>query len=198
MEYDKTYTEYQTKKRGFLRRIARTYYLSAAVKLLNGPTIDFGCGPGELLTCLPRGSIGLEVNPATVEYCQKKQLNVKLYNPKKDNYSLAEIPVGQYKSLIISHVLEHLEKPHVVMNSLFDAANRLQLEKIVIIIPCKKGFNFDQTHKTFIDKLFFYKKNIVTNSNFKISQMKYFPINLKLIGNFYTYHELHVVYEKRT
>jgi len=197
MCYDKIYTEYQIKKRGFLRKIARAFYLSAANKLLNGPTIDIGCGPGELLKWLPAGSIGLEINPTTVEYCKKNNLNVKLYKPDEDNYTLAEFQVGQYQSMLISHVLEHLEKPYEVIQSLLKAANRLGLEKIVIILPCKRGFDSDQTHITFIDKNFFYQNNLITKNKFIISRMKYFPVNLKWIGYLYPYHELHVVYEKR-
>jgi len=197
MDFDKAYTEYQIKQRGFFRRIARAYYLSAASKLLSGPTIDIGCGPGELLKRLPPGSIGFEINPTTVEYCRKMNLNVKLYKPEEDKFRLTELSKGQYKSMIMSHVLEHLENPHKVMNALLRTANRLELEKIVIIIPCRKGFGFDQTHNTFIDKNFFYQHGLVTQSNFTLSRMKYFPVNLKFFGNFFTHHELHVIYEKK-
>lgn len=56
-EFDERYTSYQT-DRAPLRKLVRKIYLRSAQSLLRGPTLDFGCGVGELLGRLPEGSRG--------------------------------------------------------------------------------------------------------------------------------------------
>ena len=58
-----------------LRKVVKGFYLRSVLSLLNGPTIDYGCGAGQLLALLPAGSLGLEVNPHliaahTLQVCQ--------------------------------------------------------------------------------------------------------------------------------
>jgi SAM-dependent methyltransferase len=95
-QYNEHYTEYQLKRRGLLRRIAREYYLNAATKLLKGRVINFGCGVGELLQRLPVDSVGLDINPASVAYCRSKALDVRLYDPETDEYQLADFKDGSF------------------------------------------------------------------------------------------------------
>ena len=66
MDYGQHYTEYQLKKRSLFRHLTRKLYLSASLRMIQGRTIDFGCGVGELLQKLPVGSIGLEINKTTI------------------------------------------------------------------------------------------------------------------------------------
>ncbi|HEY0708378.1 MAG TPA: methionine biosynthesis protein MetW, partial [Polyangia bacterium] len=84
--YDQRYTAYQS-DRSFARKWVRGFYLRSAAALLKGPTIDFGCGVGELLTRLPKGSVGLEINPATVEHCRGRGLDVVLYDADGDDWA---------------------------------------------------------------------------------------------------------------
>jgi SAM-dependent methyltransferase len=195
-QYNNHYTEYQLKKRGLLRRIAREYYLNAATKLLKGRVIDFGCGVGELLQRLPVGSVGLEINPVTVAYCRSKRLDVRLYDPEKDHYQLDDFKDGSFETLILNHVLEHLKNPDQVLRSLLQASRRLGIEKTVIIVPGKKGFSFDSTHLTYIDRDFFINHHLTDAEGFRIVDQIYFPLNLRFIENFFTHFEFHIIYEK--
>jgi SAM-dependent methyltransferase len=195
MGYDRSYTEYQLKKRSWLRQFVRDFYLKATLQLLEGQTIDFGCGTGDLLRKLPPGSIGLEINPVTVKYCQSQGLNVYLYDPQKDGYRLSDFVPGQYKSLILSHVLEHVEQPVHVLHTLLQAAQRLGIRRVVVIVPGKKGFAFDSTHRTYIDRSFFKNHNLTEVDDFRVVKQRYFPINFQVIENFSTYLELQVIYE---
>ena len=43
--FDAGYTEYQS-QRSWLRKAVRRAYLKSALRLLRGPTLDFGCGIG--------------------------------------------------------------------------------------------------------------------------------------------------------
>ncbi len=195
-DFGQNYTEYQLKKRGRLRQLAREIYLKSALRLLEGRTIDFGCGLGELLRKLPPGSVGLDVNSFTVEKCLAQGLNVRTYDPENDGYHLADFSPGMFESIVLSHVLEHLEAPEMILSLLLQTAKRLQLKRVLIITPGKKGFSFDSTHKTFIDSEYF-KRNILTNvEGFKIVHQKYFPVNYKFLENFFTHFELQVVYDR--
>lgn len=195
MDYDRSYTEYQLRERSWLRQLVRDFYLKATLQLLEGQTIDFGCGTGELLRKLPPGSIGLEINPVTVEYCQSQELNVYLYDPQKDEYRLSDFVPGQYESLILSHVLEHVKQPVHVLHTLLQAAQRLGIRRVVVIVPGKKGFAFDSTHRTYIDRSFFKNHNLTEVDDLRVVKQRYFPINLQVIENFFTYLELQVIYE---
>ena len=196
MVYDSQYTQYQLKNRCLWRKLARDFYLNAALRLLSGPTIDFGCGVGELLRKLPKQSVGLDINPASVEYCLNLGLDTKLYDPKWDQYQLKNFLPGRYESLIISHVLEHLEHPENVLRALFNACRRLNIQRVVVIIPGKRGFSSDRTHQTYIDFSFFCENQLTRSGGYTIVRNRYFPVNIAFLGNVFRYHELHIVYER--
>ena len=198
MEYGRSYTHYQIKKRGPARRLAREFYLKATLGLLKGKTIDFGCGPGELLGKLPEGSIGLEINKFSVVHGQSMGLNIQHYDPQKDRYQLSDLEPGRYDSLILSHVLEHLENPKQVLRSLLRSARRLKLKRVVIIIPGKKGFFLDPTHKTYISPNFFKKNKLDLAEGYKLVRQKYFPVDIKILERLFTYLELQVVYDNKS
>jgi len=196
MDYDRAYTEYQLSRKSFPRRLFRNYYLETAANLITGKTIDFGCGVGELLKYLPDGSLGLEVNRASVKYCQDLDLNVEYYDPIEDNYLLRDFIPGEFDSLIICHVLEHLQNPEVVLNLLLESAERLGIQKVVVIVPGRKGFKSDDTHITFIDQSFFSRNNLEKTNSFIITSQYLFPINSPFFENFLTHLELRIVYNR--
>ncbi len=198
MNYDEDYTKYQS-SRQFHRKFIRNFYLKPILKQVVGKSIDFGCGIGELLQKLPYGSIGLEINKYTVAYCLKKGLNVVLFDPGLDNYDLKSLNEEDgFKTLILSHVLEHLDEPQKIIRKLIISAERLGIRKIIIIVPGIKGYNTDKTHKIFIDKTFFIVNDLCEIGNYKITTEKYFPIDLEFIGKFFTYHELWVIYARNS
>src|SRR5690554_2065072 len=150
-DFDQSYTEYQT-DRNFFRKLVRRAYLRSARTQLAGATLDFGCGVGELLSRLPEGSKGLEYNHATVEHCRRKGLDVDWYDGNQDGWKLSVIDPGRrFRSMLISHVLEHLDEPMGVLNRLLEAAAKLDIERVLVIVPGKAGYRIDDTHRTFVD-----------------------------------------------
>jgi hypothetical protein len=192
--YDQQYTDYQI-KRSWLRKMVRRWYLNHTLKYVRGKAIDFGCGIGELLSKLPKGSIGFEVNIASIAYCKESGLDVRHYQPDVDNYQLKDCKPGEYQTLIISHVLEHLETPHIILHLLLESCNRLDIERIIFIVPGIKGFLSDQTHKTFIDIPYIKKHHLSDIDGYDIIGTRYFPLNVSWIGKYFTHHELMVIYE---
>ena len=197
MTYDKAYTKHQSKKRGLLRSIIRNIYLLHTSKYAKGKTIDFGCGAGELLKKLPQDSIGLEVNENTVKYCRDKGLNVICYNPRKDDYQFKSLGDDVYKTFIISHVLEHLENPAEVLDKIFKSSYFLKIDRIIVVVPGFKGFNSHKTHHvTYVDYDYLEKNNLCNCKFYKIIKKEYFPFNFSWAGNYFTYNEMIVIYDR--
>ena len=179
--------------------MAGSAYLRRAASLLRGRTLDFGCGVGELLAKLPAGSKGLEYNPATVEFCRRAGLDVEFYDGESDHWQLSTLGAemgGQFESMIISHVLEHLEHPRDVLNRLLWSAARLGMRRVVVIVPGRAGFRVDATHRTFIDLAYLQDASIVCGTAFSFRGARYFPGDLRGLGDWLPHHELQVVFEK--
>ena len=193
--YDQGYTDYQL-NRGGARKFVRGFYLRSAARMVPGPAIDFGCGIGELLQALPPGSTGLEINPATVAYCRKRGLDVVLYDAELDGWGLGPlIEAGrQYRSLVISHVLEHLDHPMQKFNALLRAAKRIGVERALVIVPGKAGFASDVTHVTFVDEAMLRSDAAVQGTGFRLAGSSWYPLDIRAIGDVFLYHELRALY----
>ena len=194
MEYNKQYLSRQL-NRNLPRRIIRKIYLLNTRKFIKGPTIDFGCGPGDLLKLLPPGSIGYDVNPYAIEKCKKALLDAKTYYPEIDKYMLLNTKTGKYTTFLASHILEHLKNPVDVLNILFKTCYKKQIKRLVLIVPGKKGFALDRSHKAYVDKKTI---NSANSYGYTLTHQKYFPINSAFISKIFPYNELISVYDKKS
>jgi len=190
--YGCSYAAYQL-NRSALRKSIRRLYLRNIRRLIEGPAIDFGCGVGELLQILPAGSVGLEINESAVRHCRSRGMDVRLYDPASDGYQFNGLEPGVFRSFVMSHVLEHLDQPMSVAGSIFTSCARLAIPRIIFVVPGVKGFRSDKTHRTFIDGSFFAGRV----GEYRKLSAAYFPVNVKLIGSFFTHHELVVVYDRQ-
>jgi SAM-dependent methyltransferase len=193
--YDQRYTDYQANRSG-VRKWIRGFYLRSAGSLLEGPTIDFGCGVGELLRRLPRGSVGLEINRATVEHCHRQGLDVVHYDADSDDWSLSPLVQSgrRFSSLVISHVLEHLPNPVTRFNALLRAAQNLGVTRALAIVPGKVGYASDRTHRTFVDASMLEAADVTAGTGFRAVQTNYYPGNYRVIGDVFIYHELRALF----
>ncbi len=196
MQYDSGYTEYQL-HRSRLRKLVRRFYLNNVLKHVKGRSVDFGCGVGNLLRRLPKGSIGLEVNAATVTYCNSLGLDVRLYHPEIDQYQFKEQTPGIFSTFVSCHVLEHLLNPDKIMRSITTACKRLQIERIIIIVPGYKGFNKDNTHRTYVDFRYLQAKQLLKIGDYELTLKSYFPFNFFWAGNVFIHNEMLLVYSRR-
>lgn len=192
--YDETYTHYQL-DRGRARKFVRRLYLDSAVRKLRGSTVDFGCGVGELLQRLPAGSVGLEINPVSVDHCRAQGLDARVYDGEADNWALGILDRGQgLQSLVISHVLEHLTQPMDKLNRLLRACDRLGVARVLVIVPGRRGYASDDTHRTFVDLAMLSDPEVVAGTGFSVAASQYFPGNLRVLGDVFPHHELQVSY----
>ena len=194
--FNEDYTQYQTQRSG-LRKLVRKAYLGSARGQLQGAVLDFGCGVGELLATLPAGSMGLEYNEATVAHCRGKGLDVAWYDGIRDDWSLSAVPRDRrFDSMIVSHVLEHLEAPATILRKLLLAAEGLGIRRVLVIVPGRAGFRIDATHVTFIDRAFLQDPAIVEGTAWKVATARHFPLDIRAIGDWFPHHELQVVFER--
>lgn len=194
-EFDSQYTQYQI-KRSSLRKAIRVLYLRRAAAELCGPTLDFGCGVGELLERLPQGSKGVEYNRASVEHCRHKGLPVEWYDGYADDWSLGALPPEwQFRSMVISHVLEHLDEPMSVLRALLKAAEGRGVQRTLVVVPGKAGFRIDATHRTFVD-LEMLLAGDVEAIGWCVVSSRYFPGDWRGLGDHFPHHELQVVLGK--
>lgn len=195
--FDTSYTEYQV-RRSALRKFVRRAYLRSARAKLHGRVLDFGCGIGELLETLPVGSMGLEYNKATVEYCRGKGLDVEWYDGSQDAWALTAVPADRrFESMVVSHVLEHLHGPSAVLRALLVAAERLGIRSVLVVVPGKAGYKSDSTHVTFVDAETLAAASLVAGTSFHVASVGYFPGNARGIGNWFPHHELQVLLQAR-
>lgn len=194
MNYGEDYTKYQV-NRISLRFFIRNFYLKNILKFVKGKCIDFGCGSGDLLSRLPEGSAGTDINKSSIEYCRKNNLTAFVYNVEEDNYELKLFEPCVYDTLIFSHVLEHLENATEKIRILFASAQRLNIKRVIIVVPGIKGFAYDKTHMTYIDIDFIYKNKLDKLNGYEIFHKKYFPVNSKLFSKYFTHNELVIVYD---
>lgn len=196
--FDAQYTEYQL-RRSWLRRQVRRAYLASAARKLRGPTLDFGCGVGELLARLPSGSLGVEYNPASVSFCRAQGLDVVAYDGFADDWALSTLPAQRrFTSMVISHVLEHLERPADVLARLLTAAARLGVERVLVIVPGAAGYRIDPTHVTFVDLSMLNQPQVTESTGFSLQDASWFPISWSCLGNWFPHHELQVLYRRKS
>lgn len=192
--YGDSYTQYQL-DRSWLRKFVRRLYLGSALSKLQGPTVDFGCGVGELLRRLPTGSIGLEINPVSVAHCRQQGLDALVYDGESDGWSLGVLESRPgLESLIASHVFEHLEQPMQKLSRLLRACSRLKISRVLVIVPGRRGYESDDTHRTFIDLEMLSDPRVVEDTGFALATSQYFPGNLRSLGGIFPHHELQVMF----
>ena len=124
MTFDREYAAEQLRRaRHPLRRLVKGFYLRNILRDVRGATIDFGCGAGQLLSRLPAGSIGLEVNPHLIEALRNAGHSVRPSRGDMQDFELEGIESGCFQTLVIAHVLEHLQNPEAALRVLLAACN---------------------------------------------------------------------------
>lgn len=192
-DFGRSYADEQIRRRSSpLRRMVKAHYLSNLVRRFDGPTIDLGCGAGQLLERLPKGSIGLEINDALIAYLKSLQLDVIKYDAIADGFSLAPLFAngrGPYRHLVCAHVIEHFDDPATAVRNLLLSGARLGLQSMVFVVPGKKGFSTDKTHKVFVTEEFIRQNGLASCAPFNLASVEYFPGNMRRLGDWFAYHE---------
>lgn len=194
-EFGREYARKQTdRQRNPFRRLIKSLYVSRVLKHVTGPAVDLGCGAGQILERLPKGSIGVEVNPHLVESLTQRGLHVIPAVPAQDGFNLMGLKPNEFDSLVLSHVLEHFNNAGQVLRKLLRDCDHLGISTVIIVVPSETGFRSDSTHKTFVDLNYLQTHQLVDCEGYRIAHYSYFPLNFKFIGKLFVYHELMIVY----
>jgi SAM-dependent methyltransferase len=179
-----------------LRRLVKGFYVRNILRHVAGPSIDFGCGAGQLLACLPAGSIGLEINPFLVESLRSKGLNVAHYDADSDRFLLAGLSENRYSTFIMAHVLEHFADAAPILRTLLRSCRRLAVQRFILVLPGWKGYLSDATHKTFVDRRYLEREGLLACEGYILNRARYFPIDHEAVGRYFVFHELIAVFDR--
>lgn len=189
-EYGAEYAGQQLARRNSpVRRFVKEAYLRSALREIDGPTVDFGCGAGQLLERLPAGSTGLEVNSVLVADMLARGLDARLYDALEDEFRLSCLVPGRYTTFVASHVLEHFEDAANVLKRLASACERLGIRRLIVIVPGWRGFLHDPTHRTFVDGAYVATHRLDTLVGFRLLRRRAFPVRYEPFGRLFTYNE---------
>ena len=198
-DFDGHYAAQQLRRsRDPLRRFVKGFYLRDLLKDVRGPTIDFGCGAGQLLMCLPAGSEGLEVNSHLIEVLRAQGLTVHRAQADMHDFELLPFAAGTFDSLVIAHVLEHIPDAASALRTLLAACRRIGITTVVVVVPGVKGFARDHTHKTFIDRAWVQAHISTQMEGFLCPEPRYFPGPWAWIGRYFAFHEMKLVFTSKT
>lgn len=179
-----------------LRRFVKGFYLRSILSLVRGPTIDYGCGAGQLLAHLPAGSLGLEVNPHLIDAHAQAGLSVLQWQATEEGFDLPGLQSGRFKSLVISHVLEHLLDPTRALTRLIGACERIGVERLIVVVPGARGYASDVTHRTFVDSRYIADHGWVQIACYRLTRQRFFPLPWEGGGKVFIYNEMQLVFDR--
>lgn len=179
-----------------LRKRIKQLYLDRVLRHVSGPTLDVGCGAGQLLAQLPPNSMGLEINSVLVERLISEGLQVSQIAGSAERIELGDFAHGTFRTLVLSHVLEHFENAaRVLENLLADCAAR-GIARVIVVVPGRVGYDSDATHKTFVTLDYLESEKLLASAGFMLTHRSYFPGNFRSIGRLFIYHELMLIYDR--
>jgi SAM-dependent methyltransferase len=139
------YFEY-LKGRSRLGWLYRRYWLYPKLcRYLDGKTLDVGCGIGDFVN-YRNGTVGVDINPATVEWCRQSELDVHLMSP-----NMLPFQDVSFDSAILDNVLEHLTEPAELLKEIRRVLR--PHSSLVVGVPGQRGYATDSDHKVFYDEV---------------------------------------------
>jgi 2-polyprenyl-3-methyl-5-hydroxy-6-metoxy-1,4-benzoquinol methylase len=148
----------------------------------DGALLDLGCGMGEFLSFCSkrkRSITGIDSNQYLIDHC--KTLGYEAYHD--DICQLESLQQKQFSGVLCDNVLEHLTVNQI--NTFFKKIKEILLpgSLLVVILPDKKGFQKDPTHKTFLNPDLMLSLLRINCMNIKC--IYFHPINTKWIGKYF-------------
>lgn len=110
---------------------------------VKGNVLDVGCGIGDFLRHRP-GTVGVDINPSTVEWCRQQGLDARLMSPDKLPFDDAT-----FDSATLDNVLEHLSAPGPLLQEIRRVLRPGGL--LVVGVPGRQGYASDPDHKVYYD-----------------------------------------------
>jgi SAM-dependent methyltransferase len=156
-------------------------------RLLNGKTLDIGCGIGDFLS-FRKNTFGVDINIDMVEWC-----NSNGYEAKLMENNILPFNDSSYDSVIMDNVLEHIEDPAVLLKEV----KRILVDDGVFLVgvPGSYGYSLDSDHK-----VFYSSSSLIRTLNifgFKNKQIFNMPMNIKFLEKFLKQYCIYGVFENQ-
>ena len=145
------YTRRLQAQRAWWKRVLNTQapYAWNVRRLVRGRVLDIGCGVGRNLLHLDGNGVGVDTNEHSVAVARERGLVAYTADAFP---SSADGSPGRYSTLLIAHVLEHMNRNEAtaVLGSYLPylAAGG----RVVVIVPQEAGFRSDPTHVSPVDR----------------------------------------------
>ncbi|MFM7272064.1 MAG: class I SAM-dependent methyltransferase [Actinomycetes bacterium] len=159
-------------------------------RLHPGLTLDVGCGIGRNLAHLDGHGVGVDHNPASVAEARRRGLTA--YTPD-EFLGAAEARLGGFDSLLVAHVLEHLDA--VTARDLLATYLPYVREggRAIVITPQQAGFRSDATHVRYVDPVV--TAALLAEQGWRVVEQQSFPFP-RPVGRVFPYNEFVVVGER--
>jgi SAM-dependent methyltransferase len=166
MKADEQYYRY-LRQRSRLGLWYRRYWLYPRLsRYLQGRALDVGCGIGDFLAYRP-GTVGVDINPATVEWCRLQGLDAHLM--ATDILPFAE---DSFDGAVLDNVLEHLNAPAPLLREIHRVLR--PHGTLVVGVPGQRGYTTDPDHKIFYNEALLV--STLTTAGFALRQIFHTPV----------------------
>jgi 2-polyprenyl-3-methyl-5-hydroxy-6-metoxy-1,4-benzoquinol methylase len=183
---DESYTDrLKTLESSGLRRFVpvQAPYLAHLRSLRLGRTLDVGCGLGRNLLHLRGNGVGVDHNPHSIATCRARGLTA--YTPEEFTAS-KDAALGSYDSLLIAHVLEHLDEATSAEMIKSYLPYVRPGGKVVLITPQEAGYASDATHIRWVD--FGVLRQTAADAGVSVRRSYSFPLP-RFTGKLFRYNE---------
>jgi 2-polyprenyl-3-methyl-5-hydroxy-6-metoxy-1,4-benzoquinol methylase len=158
------------------RAAAQVHFISQNINLSEKSIIDLGCGYGFFLSELrSKASLlkGYEYDTKCIDFCKKRELNVKLLNSESD-IKLIEI----CDVVVLSHVLEHFLDVSYVLSILREKTKYIFIEVPNYDVNLSEQFEDQEGHINFFTNRSL--EQLLNQLGFKIIQLNSYGPNMNL------------------
>ncbi|MFN4310037.1 MAG: class I SAM-dependent methyltransferase [Ferrovibrio sp.] len=151
----------------------RHYWLYPRLcRYVTGRVLDVGCGIGDFLQHRP-GTVGVDINPATVEWCQQQGLDAHLMVPDQLPFD-AQV----FDSVILDNVLEHLKAPKPLLQEIHRVMR--PQGRFLVGVPGPRGYASDPDHKIYYNEAALVAT--MTAAGFSRQQVFHMPLRLEWLS----------------
>ena len=155
-------------------------------RYLSGKVLDVGCGIGDMVRRRP-DTIGVDVNPNAVAYCQRQGLKVHQMQPDR-----LPFPDGEFDGATLDNVLEHLTRPEALLAEIRRVLR--SSGRLVVGVPGECGFASDPDHKLPYSEAALVRR--LQSSGFEPLHLFHEPFRSRLLDRHFRYYAIYGVFRR--